>query len=134
MKFKITAFFFIATFFFHHASAQVDERLIGKWILIKITDDQQTMTPPNSVSYYLAISKSTFHYSLGVNNCDLYEVKTIKNSIIIGSPGLCTEACCDEKLWKYSNRINYQGNYRFKNKEKILVISNQSGKLYLKRE
>jgi len=123
IKFIPAAFFFMATFIFSHASAQVDKRLIGKWSLTKIVDDELTMMPPRSISYDLTISASTIVYFLGIN----------MNSIVIGSVGTCTEACCDEKVWKYRNRINYQGSYKLKKKGKQLIISNESGDLYLKK-
>lgn len=134
MKIKNIVFFLFLYLFTIGVNAQFDKRLIGEWTLVQIVSDELIMKPPSSVFYYLTISKSGFNYSLGVNTCDLYEVKTIKNSSILGVEGLCTEACCDEKLWKHSNKIDYKGNYSFKDKENTLVISNKGGRLYLRKQ
>jgi len=129
-----TTYLLIITFIFSSVNAQVDKRLIGKWKLVKIVEDTLTMTPPDSVAFHLIISESTFSYYLGVNTCG-FEAKTIKKTIIdtLGFGGLCTEACCDEKAWKYSTKINYTGTYKLKKRQKTLIISNQESDLYLKR-
>lgn len=61
----ITIIFF---FLIHSSYAQMDERLIGEWELIKIEKHNQTLIPEQG-KYNLIITKTSIRYNLEVNSC-----------------------------------------------------------------
>ncbi|WP_109434729.1 MULTISPECIES: hypothetical protein [Aquimarina] len=128
---RIITIIFATVFMSCHIHAQIDAKLIGKWSLIKIEDSLDTISPPKTANYDLIISDTTFSFSVGVNTCG-YAAKTIKNTII-GAFAHCTEACCDDKVWKHFEKINYQGDFSLEDDGNTLIIVNQSGKVYLQK-
>ncbi len=126
---RIIAIILVTLFMCCHMHAQIDTKLIGKWSLVKIESNQDTITPPQTANYDLIISDTTFNFSVGINTCG-YTAKTIKNTIIGAFPH-CTESCCDEKAWIHYNKIDYQGDYSLENDGNTLIIINKSGKVYL---
>jgi len=104
--------------------------LIGKWKLEKIETNNGTIIP-RKIDYFLNISEKAIGYNLEINNCSA-DSFFIDNKNIILNRIMCTLICCDGNYDTISNYINYSGTYKIH--DSLLEITNDKGKLFLKKE
>ena len=112
---------------------QAQNGLIGKWKLKKVEADNRTLRPvPDVKEYFLTISQTSIEYNLDVNDCWGSIVSVSDSTIVLKDAG-CAQVCCDGKADPIALYINYNGRYTLVH-DSILIISNDKGKFYLKRE
>lgn len=107
--------------------------LIGKWKLRRIDADNRTLRPvPEVKEYFLTISQTSIAYNLDVNDCWGSIVSVSDSTIVLNNTG-CAQVCCDGRVDAIALYINYSGRYTIVH-DSLLIISNDKGKFYLKRE
>lgn len=112
---------------------QAQNGLIGKWKLKKVEADNRTLRPvPDVKEYFLTISQTSIAYNLDVNDCWGSIVSVSDSTIVLKDAG-CAQVCCDGKADPIALYINYSGRYTLVH-DSVLIISNDKGKFYLKRE
>ena len=120
---------FLLFTFSHFLFGQENNEIIGKWILIKIDFNYQIIQLDND-NYYLNITNEKISYKLEYNTCFSKEYTITKDSIN-SKYFNCTEICCDTNLDK---KINYNGKYSLTKNDNTLIIENEIGIYYLKRD
>lgn len=103
--------------------------LIGEWKLEKLETKNGTIKPSRK-EYNLTISNKGISFNLDINDC-FTDSFSIDNEEIILYRISCSQVCCDGRFDTIANYINYSGSYVVK--DSLLIISNDKGKLYLKK-
>ncbi|HET6243853.1 MAG: hypothetical protein H0V01_10410 [Bacteroidetes bacterium] len=104
--------------------------LIGKWKVIKVESQEETIYPQKR-NYYLSLSENSINYNLEVNNCGTEDFVINSDEILLGDV-YCTEICCDGRHDEISNYLIYSGKYELK--DSTLTIFNNKGIIFLNKE